>query len=207
MLGSTATRSPGLIVVTSSATASTVPAYSWPGTSGKAPSPYRPCSTSISVWHRPAARTRTRACPGRTVGVSSSAMPARPAAANRMAFIPVSSKAVRQAPSAHPVAAIDIIGVRQDVVAVGRGKEHGEPGDVLRRGETADRHRLRHLRLLLCRLQALPSGEMGIDVVPMLAVDDAKGNGVYFDAVLDERQSRRLLGREDRRLGGAVNHQ
>src|SRR5688500_8721849 len=56
------TWSPGLTLVTPAPTVSTMPAASWPSTigSGKGQSPFMMCQ---SLWHTPAALTRTRASP------------------------------------------------------------------------------------------------------------------------------------------------
>src|SRR5882757_5396948 len=160
----------------------------------------------MSVWQRPAARTRTKACPGLIFGRSMSAMPATPAAVNRMAFILFSlvpDDAARSA-SAHPVATVDIVGLRQDIVAVGRGQKHGEPRNIFGLRKTADRNGPGYGRLLLTRLQAFPAGEVRIDNLPMLAIDDARRYRVDVDTVFDQRQGGGLCRRNDRCLGGAV---
>src|ERR1035437_9030833 len=67
------TGAPGARPVTSSPTASTIPAPSWPSTIGQRPSPSRPSARCKSEWQTPAAATRTSTSPlrgGASVTVS-----------------------------------------------------------------------------------------------------------------------------------------
>ncbi len=58
-----ATGSPGRTCVTPSPTSSTIPAPSWPSTSGQRPSPSAPSARWRSEWQTPAAATRTSTSP------------------------------------------------------------------------------------------------------------------------------------------------
>ena len=48
-------------------------------------------------------------------------------------------------------------------------------------------------------------GEQRVDLVPMVAVDDAGRDAVDVDAVLDQREAGRLGEADDGRLGGAID--
>jgi hypothetical protein len=79
------------------------------------------------------------------------------------------------------------------------------PDKVLRRAHAAIGHRLADQFLLLALRPVFIFGEQRIDVIPVLAVDDARGNRVDVDAVLDQVEPRRLGQRDDGGLGGAID--
>ena len=103
------------------------------------------------------------------------------------------------------MAAIDIVGLGDDVFGIVAGQEHGHAGQVLRLAHAAIRYALTDQPLLLALRPVLVFGEQRIDMVPMLAVDDARGDGVDVDAVLDQVEPGRLGQRNDGGLGGAVD--
>ena len=94
--------------------------------------------------------------------------------------------------SAHPVAAVDIVGLRHDVVGVFACEECREAANLVGARHASERHRRADDALLLARLQVLVLGEHRVDVIPVLVVDDARRDAVHVDAVLDEIQARAL---------------
>src|SRR3984957_14341530 len=107
--------------------------------------------------------------------------------------------------SAHPVAAVDVERLRDDVIAVRRGEEHGGAGMVLRQSHPSERHRFADQPLLLAKRPMFVFGEQGVDLGPHRRVDDPRRDAVDVDAVLDEVESRRLSEADDCSFGGAVD--
>src|ERR1700722_12142783 len=107
--------------------------------------------------------------------------------------------------SAHPVAAIDVERLRDDVIAVRRGEKHGGAGKVIRQSHSAEWHRLADQALFLAERPMLVFGEQGVDLGPHRRVHDPGSNAVDVDAVLDEVKAGRLGEADNRGLGGAVD--
>src|SRR5262245_8212431 len=75
--------------------------------------------------------------------------------------------------SAHPIAAVDVEGLGDHVVALGRGEEDRRADMILRPAHAAERHRLADQPLLLAGLSFLVSGKQRVDLVPHRRVDHA----------------------------------
>src|SRR5262245_42092644 len=88
--------------------------------------------------------------------------------------------------STHPVAAVDVEGLGDNVVAFGRGEEDRGADMVLRLAHAAERHRFTDQPLLLADPAPFVLGEQGVDLVPHRRVDHARRDAVDVDAVLDE---------------------
>ena len=99
---------------------------------------------------------------------------------------------LNSSPSTHPLAAIDIVGLGDDVFGIGASQEHGHAGQVLGLAHAAVRHAFADQFFLLALRPVLVFGEQRIDVVPMLTVDDAGRDGVDVDAVFDQVEPGRL---------------
>ena len=98
----------------------------------------------------------------------------------------------RQVPSTHPLPAIHIVGLCHHIVGIVTGQKHGHAGKIFRLSHPAKRHIGANLALLLSRRLVLISGEECVDPVPVLAVDNARGNGVHIYSVSDQIQPCRL---------------
>src|SRR5580658_2930918 len=87
----------------------------------------------------------------------------------------IGSQASATNSSAHPVAAVDVERLRDDVVAVGGGEEHGGAGMVFGQSHPAERRRITDEALLFRR-----AADARIDAAP--ALNDA------LDGSLDRRR-------------------
>src|SRR5690606_6483340 len=83
--------------------------------------------------------------------------------------------AARPRGSAHPVAAVDIVGLGDDVIALGGSEEDSHAGQVRSRAHATVGNGLADQLLLLAGRPLLISGEKRVDAVPMLAVDHPGG--------------------------------
>src|SRR5690606_27462339 len=92
----------------------------------------------------------------------------------------------RERSSAHPLAAIDIIGLGDDVFGFVAGEENRHSGEILGPAHPPVGYALAHQPLLLAERPMLVFGEERIDMVPMLAIHHAWRDGVDVDAMLDE---------------------
>jgi hypothetical protein len=80
--------------------------------------------------------------------------------------------------SAHPVAAVDIVGLRNDVVSVFAGEERCQSANLIGTRHAAIGHCGANDPLLLARLQLLLLGEHRVYKFPVLVVDDAARGAV-----------------------------
>jgi hypothetical protein len=90
--------------------------------------------------------------------------------------------------SAHPGAAIDIVCLGDDVFGLLGGEEDGHARQIGGDAHAAIGDRFSNQFLLLARLAALVFGEQRVDMVPVLAVDDAGRDAVDVDAMPDQAQ-------------------
>ena len=90
-------------------------------------------------------------------------------------------------------------------ISVGGGEEQGRAGHVVGKAHAAIGYRFTDEALLFAQRAMLVLGEQGIDLIPHRGVDDAGGDAVDVDAVLDEVEAGRLGEADHRRLAGAVD--
>src|ERR1051325_6219941 len=89
-------------------------------------------------------------------------------------------------PSTHPLPAVDVDGLRHDVIAFRARQENGASDQVLTLSHSPKRDPLADTMVLVAFWEAFVLSKEGIDMIPMLAVDDAWSNGVHIDPVLDQ---------------------
>src|SRR5260221_549421 len=97
--------------------------------------------------------------------------------------------------STHPVAAIDIEGLGDDVVGIGRREKDGSAGVILGAAHAAIGHRRSDETLLLADRTAFVPGEESVDLIPHRRVDDARRDRIVAE-ILGE-----TLGLVDRAIG------
>ena len=107
--------------------------------------------------------------------------------------------------STHPLAAIDIVCLRHDIVAFLGGKKDRAAEEVLWPCHPAEWHPLADPPLLFPDREAFVLREEGVDTVPVLALDYARRDGVDVDPMLDEVQPGRLREAYDGRLRSTVD--
>lgn len=73
---------------------------------------------------------------------------------------------------AHPVAAIDVVGLGDDVVAFGRGQEYGHASEVFCGAHSPVRHILTDQTFLFPQRAFFVPGEEGVDAAPVLTIND-----------------------------------
>src|SRR5438477_606412 len=107
--------------------------------------------------------------------------------------------------STHPVSAVDIERLGDDIVALGRCQEYRSTDMVFRRAHAAEGYGFADQAFLLAERPPLIFGEERIDLVPHWRVDHPRRYAVYIDAVLDEREARRLGYADDGRFRCAID--
>src|SRR3546814_3189038 len=101
------------------------------------------------------------------------------------------------------MAAVDAVCLGHDIIRLGGGEEDRHAGQVRGSGHAPDRHRRADDALLLAERTVFELCEMRVHAVPMLAVDNARRDGVDIDAIADEVQPSGLGHADHRRLGRA----
>src|SRR5688500_11041357 len=108
-------------------------------------------------------------------------------------------------PSTHPLAAVDVVGLGDDIIAFFRCQKNRHADEIFRSTHAPVRNAGGHLFFLFADGEIFILGEERIHAFPMLAIDNARGNGIYIDAVLDEIEARRLREADDSGLAGAID--
>src|SRR5260221_3091924 len=106
--------------------------------------------------------------------------------------------------STHPVAAIDIEGLGDDVVGIGRREKDGSAGVILGAAHAAIGHRRSDETLLLADRTAFVPGEESVDLIPHRRVEDAPCDRIDVDPLLYEIEPGRLCEADDGGLCGAI---
>src|SRR3546814_13726587 len=102
------------------------------------------------------------------------------------------------------MAAGDAVGLGHDIIRLGGGEEVRHAGQVRGSGHAPDRHRRADDALLLAERTVFELCEMRVHAVPMLAVDNARRDGVDLDAIAAEVQPSGVGPADLRRRGRAI---
>src|ERR1700730_9240155 len=113
--------------------------------------------------------------------------------------------AFRQERSSQPIAAIDTISLRDDIISVVRRQKDGNPGQVLRFSHPAVGDRVAHHAFGFTDRSPLVTGEFFIYEFPKWGVYNARSNCVHIDSVFDQGQPRRLSYADDDRFRAEID--